>query len=255
MSGLLKRIDTAIDSRIRMNDIWRETRDGRWVWVKRRRQSSGWLVSGANLFFRLTGARVRICSETDWQQWEVNCFQRLYGDHLRATAEGADTIWADHVPGVSLCDFIKKGQLTEGMLRAGGRELARAHQIWCPEFSGSWSHGDLILENIIYDGAADRARLIDFETIHDCAWPANDRHADDLLVLLLDLAGQISGDRWADAAGHIVQAYGRPEVLSVLKRRLVSPQGLARVWWAFRTSYLPSAERHRRMELLRSQLP
>ena len=255
MSSLLKRIDTAIDSRIRMNDIWRETRDGRLVWVKRRRRGSGWLVSSANLFFRLTGARVRICSETDWQQWEVSCFQRLYGDHLRATAEGDDTICADHVPGVSLCDSIKEGQLTEGMFRAGGRELARAHQVWCPEFGGGWSHGDLILENVIYDGAADRARLIDFETIHDRAWPANDRHADDLLVLLLDLAGQISGDRWADAAGHIVQAYGRPEVLSVLKRRLVSPKGLARVWWAFRTSYLPSAERRRRMDLLRSQLP
>lgn len=255
MSNLLKRIDTAIDSRVRMNDIRRETRDGRTVWVKRRRAGSGRLVAAANFFFRLTGARVRICNKSDWQPWEVNCFRWLYGDHLCAGVEDTDTIWVDQVPGISLCDSLRNGQLTGAMLRAGGQELARVHEVWCPEFDGGWSHGDLHLENLLYDGTANRARLIDFETIHDRAWPANERHADDLLVLLLDLAGQIAGDLWPDAAARVVQAYGRKEILRILKQRLVSPRGFARVWWAFRTSYLPSTERNRRMEVLRSLLP
>ena len=118
MSNLLKRIDTAIDSRVRMNDIRRETRDGRTVWVKRRRAGSGRLVAAANFFFRLTGARVRICNKSDWQPWEVNCFRWLYGDHLCAGVEDTDTIWVDQVPGISLCDSLRNGQLTGAMLRA-----------------------------------------------------------------------------------------------------------------------------------------
>ena len=255
MASFLKKIDDLLDSRLKMNDVWREVREDRRVWVKRRRRSSGCIIAATNLFFALTGARSRFCFMKEWQQWEVESFRQLYGDELSAGAAGKDMVWIEEVPGISLCDALRAGQLTETMLRATGRELCRAHQIYSRHFKGGWSHGDLILENVLYDVASNRARLIDFETIHHRALAADERHADDLLVLLLDLAGQSSSEVWANSATHLIDAYDRPEVLRVLKRQLVRPQGLAQVWWMFRTSYLSGAELEQRLELLRERLP
>jgi hypothetical protein len=41
--------------------------------------------------------------------------------------------------------------------------------------------------NVIYDQQNGRARLIDFEIVHQKSLPAKSRHVDDLFVFLLDL--------------------------------------------------------------------
>jgi hypothetical protein len=69
--------------------------------------------------------------------------------------------------------------------------------------------------------------------------PADERHADDLLVLLQDLVGRIPSDRWLPGARAFLEAYGRPEIVRLLDQRLVVPRGLARLWWSVRTTYLP----------------
>jgi tRNA A-37 threonylcarbamoyl transferase component Bud32 len=73
------------------------------------------------------------------------------------------------------------------MLEAAGTELRRAHQFWSDEFDGPWSHGDSTATNVIYNQKTGRARLIDFELVHDRSLSAKSRHADDLLVFLLDI--------------------------------------------------------------------
>ena len=87
--------------------------------------------------------------------------------------------------------------------------------------------------------------------MHDRCLSSAERHADDLLVFLQDLVGRISADRWLPAAACFLQSYQHREVIEALKRRLVVPKGVPRVWWAIRTSYIKPSELNRRVALLR----
>jgi hypothetical protein len=78
------------------------------------------------------------------------------------------------------------------MLKAAGSEYRPAHHFKNEEFGSAWSHGDASMTNVIYDEETGRSRLIDFEIRHEKSLPATARHADDLLVFLLDLVGRVS---------------------------------------------------------------
>ena len=140
------------------------------------------------------------------------------------------------------------------MLVAAAKELRRAHGRTCETFEGPWSHGDSHLGNFVYDGAAGRARVIDFEVQHHPTLTADERHTDDLLVFLQDLVGRISRELWLPSARVFLAAYERPEMVARLRERLVAPVGVARIWWAVRTTYLPPAELERRLAALRADL-
>ena len=140
------------------------------------------------------------------------------------------------------------------MLEAAARELRRAHSRYCADFGSLWSHGDPHVGNFIYDEESGRARLIDFEVMHHPAMTAEERHADDLLVFLQDMVGRISGDLWMPSARAFLQAYGEPRIIDRLRSRLVIPRGLARVWWAVRTTFMPPRELRRRIAELRAEM-
>ncbi len=255
MLPLLQSAGAAIDA-IRINAITAETRSGREVWVKRRRRGSGRVISLANWFFQKARNPVRIWDRLEaWQRWEVDCFKMLNGDRFAAFAEGADAVCADRIPGRSLDDHLAASGLTDAMLTAAARELRAAHGLWSAELGGGWSHGDPHLANFIYDEASGRARMIDFEVIHDTALAPEERHADDLLVFLQDMVGLVPGERWLPAALCFVRAYDRPEVAARLRERLVIPRGVAaRAWWIIRTNYLAPGELRRRIGDLRAAL-
>jgi hypothetical protein len=78
------------------------------------------------------------------------------------------------------------------MLKAAGSEYRRARHFKNEEFGSGWSHGDASMTNVIYNEKTERARLIDFEIRHEKSLPATVRHADDLLVFLLDLVSCVS---------------------------------------------------------------
>src|SRR5215472_4109529 len=89
LKSLAKTTGVAIDS-IKINSTTREIRSGRPIWVKRRKPGSELVAISANLFFRLTSARIRVwVSSQKWQRWEVACFHLLYGHGFRAFAEGS----------------------------------------------------------------------------------------------------------------------------------------------------------------------
>ena len=255
MSRLLTAAGAIVD-RIKINSLIREMRDGRVVWIKRRRATAGPIMVLANGFFRIVGNPVRALTDrAEWQCWEVDCFLQLHGENYRAFREGHHSVAADELPGRSLSQHLDVGTITEEMLAAAGRELRRAHEWRCAAFDGAWSHGDPHSGNFIYEPAEHRARLIDFEVIHRTTLSADERHADDLLVLLQDMMGRIAAACWLPCASAFLKAYDRPEIIALLAPRLVPPRGLARIWWAVRTTYLPRRELARRLADLRASLP
>src|SRR6266496_4365371 len=177
---------TFVDS-LKISSTSEKVRRGRRVVIKRRHVYSELLAELANLYFRMSSIPVRFWSKTkDWQRWEVKCFRKLNGDRFRAFNSGAKTVCIDKLPGQRLWDHMNRGTLTRRMLEAAAREYCRAHQLWSDEFAGGWSHGDASMANVIYNEKTGRARLIDFELIHENSLPTKSRQADDLLVFLLD---------------------------------------------------------------------
>jgi hypothetical protein len=254
MSRIFRTAGTLVD-RIKINAVSREWREGRAVWIKRRRWTAGPLMACANRFFRLAGNPIRAIEDNPaWQRWEVDCFLRLHGEDFRAFADGDRAVAADEMPGENLSRHLAAGTLTAPMIAAAARELRRAHETLCPTFGGLWSHGDPHAGNFVYEAGADRARLIDFEVMHHPTLPADERHADDLLIFLQDLLGRIPAEQWIPNAQAFLAGYARPGIVEQLRRRLVAPRGFARVWWAVRTTYLPSSELARRIAALHATL-
>jgi hypothetical protein len=254
MSRILSATGAFVD-RIKINAISREWREGRALWIKRRRWTARPIMACANRFFRLAGNPVQALTQPAiWQRWEVDCFLQLHGEHFHAFADGARAVAAEEVPGENLSRHLAAGTLTPRMLEAAARELRRAHAEESAVFRGPWSHGDPHAGNFVYDSGSDRARLIDFEVMHYPTVSADERHADDLLVLLQDLVGRIQAEAWLPGAHAFLRGYGRPEIVALLRSRLVVPRGLPRVWWAVRTTYLGSAELERRVRDLRASL-
>lgn len=254
MSRILSAAGALVD-RIKINAVSRECRDGRTLWIKRRRWVARPIMACANHFFRLAGNPILALHELpEWQRWEVNCFLQLHGEQFAAFADGTSAVAAEEVPGRSLSSHLNAGTLTPRMLEAAARELRRAHMAESAVFGGPWSHGDPHAGNFVYDPATDRARLIDFEVMHHPAIPAEERHADDLLILLQDTLGRVSAEQWLPNAHAFLAGYGRPEIVALLRKKLVMPRGLPRVWWAVRTTYLRSTELERRIHELRESI-
>jgi hypothetical protein len=81
------------------------------------------------------------------------------------------------------------------------------------------------------------ARLIDFEIMHERSLPATTRHADDLLVFLLDKVDRVPSTQWLPFTTCFVKAYAERDVIAELQKRLVIPRGLALLWWNVRTNF------------------
>jgi Ser/Thr protein kinase RdoA (MazF antagonist) len=160
-------------------------------------------------------------------------FNMLNGDRFHARASGPNAICADKPPGRSLLDYLKEGTLTREMMEAAGHELRRAHQLWSDEFRGPWSHGDASTDNVLYDESTGRARLIDFEIVHQKSLPAKSRHADDLLVFLLDILALAPNRQWRVLVLAFLNAYDNAPVIAQLKNELAVPTGMAWIWWGF----------------------
>jgi tRNA A-37 threonylcarbamoyl transferase component Bud32 len=240
-----------VDS-LKINSVSEKLRRGRRLAIKRRNGYSEPLAELANVYFRMAGIPIHFWAKTEeWRRWEVKCFNMLNGNRFRARASGANGVCADKLPGTSLWDHLIESTLTPEMVEAAGRELRRAHRFWTDEFRGPWSHGDAGTNNVIYDEKTRRARLIDFEIVHRKSLPAKSRHADDLLVFLLDLIAVASNPQWLTLALAFLNAYENASVIAELKHQLALPKGMAWIWWGVRTSFANPAKVKRRLEKIR----
>ena len=250
IGGLAKAAEATVGT-IKINTIEEVSDHGRPAVRKTRHAHSALVAAAANLYFRMTGIPIRFQSSTaDWQRWETECFLMLNGDRFHAVAEGAGSVCVDRLPGENLFEEMLDGRLTSAMLEAAAREFRRAHSLWNDELGGYWSHGDATMSNVIYDAAEDRARLIDFEIVHVPSLSARARHADDLLVFLLDMIGHVERGKWRPLALAFLDAYDNPAVIRELRRHLVIPGGLARIWWKVRTNFADNKKVRRRLDAL-----
>jgi hypothetical protein len=237
-----------VDS-LKINSTFQQVQHGRPVVIKRRRVYSEALADLANVYFRVARIPIHFWAKTeDWRRWEVKCFNMLNGDRFRARSSGANTVRADKLPGRTMWDYLINSTLTSQMMEAAARELRRAHRLWSDEFRGPWSHGDACMPNVIYDENTGRARLIDFEIVHKKSLGAKPRHADDVLVFLLDVLAVAPNPQWLPLALAFLKAYDHAPVLAQLKKDLALPTGMAWIWWGVRTSFANPAKVKRRLQ-------
>jgi hypothetical protein len=249
------RVSGAMIDKVRINEIRLQSRDGRLMWVKRRRRGSRVLALGANLFFRLAGNPISVAENAKvWREQEVANFRLLNGEDFLAFSEGDGYVWLERLPGTALETLNDEDRLEEGALYAAGLEFRRVHGLFSPNFRGPWSHGDPNFGNVIFDQSTQRARLIDFETVHAATSSPDDRHADDITVFLLDLLGSVGEEKLPALAAAFLAGYNRPFIWALAKSRLVIPTGFGRLWWGIRTEYAPIGSLRRRLALLRQVL-
>ena len=86
--------------------------------------------------------------------------------------------------------------------------------------------------------------------MHRRSLSADERHADDVLVFLQDLAGRISADGWLPCARAFLDGYGRKEIVQLAMRGAMPKRGVPRLWWAVRTSWRDEAEVRQRFNAL-----
>ena len=146
------------------------------------------------------------------------------------------------MPGLSLRAWLARGMLTPDMMRAAGAALARAHAR-AGEDGQPWSHGDLRLDGVLYDPETRRASLTGSGPAHLPGLSPDERHADDLLVLLLDLMGRTPDG--SNLASAFLVSYGRPRIRRRLLGRLFAEPSL------LETNPLGPEELGRRLEALR----
>jgi hypothetical protein len=236
---------------VRINHTRRVRMGGRAYLVKRRRFGRGVLIAGGNLFLKASASRIQMfrCAK-EWQAWELACYQHLYG--CDGWTVGANTLWLPALPGNSLKSYLLMGRLNATMLQTAAHELQRAHSLYFPPLNANWSHGDFHLDNVLYDPATGCAYLVDFETRHENALSPEERHADDLLVLLLDLLGQADATHWQEWSETFLKTCGRYPVLRHLSERLRLPRGMESVLWKTRTAHLATRVLRERLEGLRT---
>src|SRR5438309_10845955 len=244
-------VATRLVEAIAINSISEQVRRGRTMVVKRRNIHSEQLADLTNLYFRMADIPIRFWSKVeDWQRWEVDSFEMLNSDCFRVYASGTRCVIAEKLPGESLWEHLNRGTLTRRMLQAAAAEFRRAHQFWSDHFHGSWSHGDGTTQNVIYDASRNRARLIDFEIVHEKSLATASRQADDLLVFLLDMVGTVPNRQWLPFSMTFLEAYGDGEVIAQLRKQLDLPGGLAWIWWGVRTNFTNPAKVKRRLRNL-----
>jgi hypothetical protein len=149
---------------------------------------------------------------------------------------------------------MKQGTLNERMLESAGKEYRRAHQFWR---NGIWRTvvaRDASMPNVIYDEKTRRTRLIDFEIMHEKSLPATTRHADDLLIFLLDMVDRVPTRQWLPFTTCFVKAYADRDVIAELQKRLVIPSGLSLMWWNVRTNFAKTEKVERRLRALRNAI-
>jgi hypothetical protein len=242
----------AMIDKVRINQIRLTSRNGRLMWVKRRRRGSRALALGANLFFRLARNSISVAEDPGvWRQQEVANFHLLNGEEFLAFSGDDGYVWLERLPGIDLDTLNNEGRLDEDMLYSAGLEFRRVHRLFSPYFRGPWSHGDPNFGNVIFDENTQRVRLIDFETVHAQTSSPDNRHADDVAVFLLDMLGSVAEENLPAMAAAFLAGYSRPAIWELVESRLVIPTGFGRLWLGIRTEYMPIRSLSRRLGLLR----
>lgn len=237
-------------TKVRVNRIQRQIHNGAAVFVKKRRFGGSVVIWFGNGFLSLAGSGICMFVRTrDWVAWEVQCARLLYPDRAAVKSGPGNAVIMPEVRGVSLRQMLKGGDRNLKAFVSAARELRRVHRIQCDDFKAAWSHGDLHLDNILYDSNTDQTALIDFDTRHERGLSEILRHADDLKTMLLELLA-MPNDEWVEPANCFLREYGDTAVLNELNNQLLVPHGFAKMLWYTRTECSPTREIEHRFQQL-----
>jgi hypothetical protein len=247
-----QRLVARLMNRVRVNQIQHGVQDGTPVFVKRRRAGGSIVIWFANRFLEL--ARSGICMFVrvdEWADWEVHCARLLYPERPSVKIGPGPSVIVPKVCGRSLRQLLHRNEAGVNAFVAAAQELRRVHQIPCCRYMAAWSHGDLHLDNVVYDPVAGRAVLIDFDTRHRFRINQTRRHSDDLQVMLLELIG-LPDERWRQMASALIEVYREASVLDELHRQLFVPRGFAKILWHTRTNGRSTRQVEQRLKGLRA---
>lgn len=239
-------------NQVRVNQVRQGTFDGLPIFVKRRRPGARIIVWLGNRFLALAQAGCCMLVRADeWAAWEVHCARLLYPERRAVQIGPGPSVIVPAVGGTSLRHLLQCNEADGTAFAAAARELRRVHQLQCSHYQAEWSHGDLHLDNILYDPVDGRAVLLDFDTRHHFGACQTWRHSDDLKVMLLELIGW-SDDRWQPLATALLESYGDATVLTELGRQLLVPHGFAKILWYTRTNCASARQLTPRLRTLRA---
>lgn len=177
MIELLQRIVAWLMNRVRVNQTQRSIRDGLRVFLKRRRFGGSMVIWFGNRFLSLANSGIcMFVRARDWMAWETHCARLLYPDRPAVMIDPGNAVSLPEVSGISLRQLLHRHQTDLRAFAAAARELRRVHQIPCSAYQAAWSHGDLHLDNILFDSATNQATLIDFDTRHELGLRPVQRH-------------------------------------------------------------------------------
>lgn len=237
--------------RVRVNQIQCTRQYGQLKYLKRRRIGGSIAIWYGNRFLALARSGIQMFVRADeWAEWEVHCVRLLYPERPCVEIGSGQTVMIPEVPGISLRRLLQSNEPSVSAFVAAARELRRVHQIPCSYYQSQWSHGDLHLDNILYDSEADCAFLIDFDTRHESQISPTQCHSDDLKVMLLELLA-LPNEKWQQPASALIEEYRDPAVLGELFRQLDVPRGFARLLWFTRTNCIPTRQIEPRLLVLR----
>jgi Phosphotransferase enzyme family len=252
MIDKLQRVVACLMNRVRVNQIQQSVQDGLPVFIKRRRAGGSIVIWFANRFLALARSGICMFVRTDaWVDWEVHCSRLLYPERAAVKKGLGPSVVVPKVCGISLRELLHRGEASARAFVAAARELRRVHQIPCSYYQEAWSHGDLHLDNVMYDQAAGRAVLIDFDTRHEFGLGRTQRHGDDLKVMLLELIG-MPDEQWREPAIALIEEYRESTVLIELDQQLVVPRGFAKILWHVRTNGSSTRQVEQRLESVRT---
>jgi serine/threonine protein kinase len=252
MNEMLQRVVARLMNRVRVNQIRQRLQGDIPVFEKRRRAGGSIVVWFGNRFLALARSGCCMFVRVDeWMAWEVYCARLLYPERPAVQIGSGSSVMVPKVPGISLRQWLHRSEAGMCAFVAAARELRRVHRIPCSHYKAAWSHGDLHLDNIIYDPVSDRAVLIDFDTRHECAIGQTQRHGDDLKVMLLELIG-LPDEQWLAPATALIGEYRDAAVLNELGRQLFIPHGFAEILLLTRTSCSSRQQLEQRLESLRT---
>jgi hypothetical protein len=254
MLEALQRLAALLLNCVRVNRIEHVIQNGMAVVVKRRRAGSGIVIWFGNQFLVLARSGIRMFVRADeWTEWEAYCSGLLYPERPSVKISPGEAVSIAAVRGVSLRQLVNRNEMDINPIVAAARELRRVHQIECCYSRAAWSHGDLHLDNILYDRAADRAILVDFDTRHEFGLDQTWRHSDDLKVFLLELISRDDAT-WPEMATAFIEEYCDSSVLHELNRQLAVPRGFARILWYTRTNCSSIRKTEPRLQCLRERI-
>jgi hypothetical protein len=252
MIDILQRVVAWLMNRVRVNQIQQSVQDGVPVFVKRRRAGGSIVIWFGNQFLALAGSGICMFVRADeWVEWEVHCARLLYPERPAVKIGPGRSVIVPQVRGISLRQLLHRKEAAVNAFVAAAHELRRVHQIPCSHYKAAWSHGDLHLDNIVYDLVAGRAVLIDFDTRHEFRISQTRRHSDDLKVMLLELIG-LPDEQWRQPATALIEEYRDASVLKELGRQLFVPRGVAKILWHTRTNGSSTCQVEERLQRLRT---